>query len=228
MSVRARRWLLGSTAVVVIAFAIAVRLDQPSRRMPANSQSGQTSTSTSSGQTPGPPRGATSSAEFEGAALAPDTPAHTFTLTDQSGRRRSLSSYRGQTVVLAFLYTDCGATCVLVAQQIRGALGELAHPVPVLIVSVDPSADTPARIARFLSTVSLQRRARYLSGSPTQLRSLWRAYGVVPASAGRSAFDRSASVFLIDPRGNLRVLFQPEQLTPESLAHDIGLLQSGQ
>jgi hypothetical protein len=50
---------------------------------------------------------------------------------------------------------------------------------------------------------------------------VWRAYGVVPASAGRRSFDRFASVLLLDRSGRARVLFQSEQLTPEALAHDI-------
>ena len=138
----------------------------------------------------------------------------------------SLSSYRGQVVVLAFLYSTCGPTCIVIAQQIRGALDELPRPVPVLIVSADPTADTPLRVRRFLAHVSLTGRVHYLTGSPAQLRAVWHAYGVTPASAGRAAFDNFASVFLIDPSGFERVIFGMEQLTPEGLAHDIRRLQS--
>ena len=54
--------------------------------------------------------------------------------------------------MLAFLYSDCGAACMLIAQQIRGALDELRAPAcRVLIVSADPAADTPAACARFLA-----------------------------------------------------------------------------
>jgi protein SCO1/2 len=90
---------------------------------------------------------ATSSATagFDGAALPEGIPAPLFTLTDQYGRRVSLASTRGHVAVLAFLYSTCGDTCVVIAQQIRGALEELPHPVPVLIVSADPAADTRAR-----------------------------------------------------------------------------------
>ena len=75
---------------------------------------------------------------FVGAALPAGAPARDFTLTDQYGRRVSLASYRGQVVVLTFLYPTCGAPCILIADQIRGALEELPRPVPVLIVSADP------------------------------------------------------------------------------------------
>ncbi len=163
-----------------------------------------------------------------GAALPGEVPAPGFTLTDQHGRSVSLAEYRGRVVVLTFLYSTCGAPCELIAQQIRGALDELAEgharPPVVLIVSADPAADTPTRIAGFLGEVSLSGRVRYLTGTPSQLRAVWRAYRVKPASAGRATFDEYASVLLIDRRGDERVLFQSEQLTPEGISHDVGKL----
>jgi protein SCO1/2 len=174
------------------------------------------------------PAGVSSPSPFDGAAL-PVAPAHGFTLADptDNGRTVSLSQYRGQVVVLAFLYSTCGAPCVVIAQQIRGALDELGiHPVPVLIVSADPTADTPARVKHFLAQVSLTGRTRWLTGSLAQLRAVWHAYGITPPSAGRAVFANSVSVFLLDSAGRERVLFQSEQLTPEGLAHDIRKLQS--
>jgi protein SCO1/2 len=158
---------------------------------------------------------------FEGAALPAGVAAARFTLRDQSGSRVSLSSYRGEVVVVAFLYSACGSPCVVIAQQIRGALDELGRQVPVLVISADPAADTPASVERFLRQVSLSGRVRWLSGSPAQLRPVWQAFRVVPASAGQAAFARTASVFLIDRRGMERVIFQLEQLTPEALSHDV-------
>ncbi len=170
---------------------------------------------------------ATTSSGFDGAALPPSPPAPGFTLTDQDRRRVSLSSVRGHVAVITFLYSTCGATCLLIAQQIRGALDELPQPVPVLIVSANPSADTPASVARFLAQVSLTGRVRYLTGSPAQLRPIWRAYRVHPATVSRAAFDRFAFLLLLDARGRERVLFEPEELTPEALAHDIRRLKAG-
>jgi protein SCO1/2 len=161
---------------------------------------------------------------FDGAAL-PGPAAPDFTLADQDGKRISLSSLRGGVTVLTFLYSTCGAPCVVIAQQIRGALNELQRPVPVLIVSADPRADTPANVRRFLAGVSLTGRVHYLSGSAAQLRPIWKAYKVVLPSAGRRAFASYASVLLIDPKGEERVLFQSEELTPEGLSHDIGKLE---
>ena len=158
---------------------------------------------------------------FAGAALPASLPVRGFTLEDQYGRRVSLAGYRGQVVILAFISSTCGATCILLAQQIRGALDELPHPVPVLFVSVDPRADTGARVRRFLERVALTSRVCYLSGSPAALRPIWRAYGIVPVTSDRAAFERAASVLLLDREGRERVVFGSEQLTPEGVAHDV-------
>ena len=178
--------------------------------------SGSSSTSTVSSPTSIPGVGG-----FDGAAIPPGAPLRDFTLTDQRGARVSLSSFRGDVTILAFPYTTCGDACVVIAEQIRGALDELGKAVPVLLISADPQADTRARVARFLARTSLTGRVQYLTGSPAQLRAVWRSLRVVPASAGKAAFDQSASVFLLDREGRERVIFQLEQLTPEALAHDV-------
>ena len=173
------------------------------------------------------PGTSTSASGFDGAALPGGVQIPGFTLSDQHGSRVSLSAYRGQVVLVAFPYTTCGGSCTVIAEQIRGALDELGKPVPVLMISADPQADTRARVGGFLTKTGLSGRVRYLSGPPARLKAVWRAFHVVPASAGSSAFDRSASVFLLDGKGRERVIFQLEQLTPEGLAHDVRRLLGG-
>jgi protein SCO1/2 len=167
------------------------------------------------------PIGAERAPGFAGAALPGGVQEHDFTLQDQSGRRVSLAAFRGEVAVLAFLSSTCAAPCTLIAQQIRGALDELAHAPPVLLISVDPTGDTPVRVSGFLAQASLTGRVHYLTGALQALRPIWRAYGIQPLSSGRGAFERSATVTLIDRTGLQRVIFGLEQLTPEGLAHDI-------
>ncbi len=164
---------------------------------------------------------------FDGAAL-PAGVAPAFTLEDQRGRSVSLSGLRGRVVLLTFSYSTCGAPCILIAQQVRGALDELSTRVPaVLIVSADPRADSRQSVARFLAAVSLSGRAEYLAGPPSRLPSVWRAYDITPASVNAKRFKRLVSLLLIDRSGRERVLFDGEVLTPEALAHDIRKLESG-
>jgi protein SCO1/2 len=180
------------------------------------------SASTASQASSGPESG------FDGAAFPVAVSAPRFTLSDQYGHRVSLSEYRGRVVILTFLYSTCGDTCVVIAQQIRGALDELGEEhrrLPaVLIVSADPAADSAAHVRSFLSEASLNGRVQYLTGSLSQLRPIWHAYSVKPASVGARLFDEYAPVYLLDPLGRKRVLFELEELTPESLTHDVGKL----
>jgi cytochrome oxidase Cu insertion factor (SCO1/SenC/PrrC family) len=170
------------------------------------------------------------SASFDGAAFPAGLRAKNFALTDQYGRNVSLSAYRGRVVALAFLSPGC-RTCALVAQQVRGALDELeSHPpakpgVKVVFVSTDPEAPH-ARVGGFLNEASLSGRVEYLTGSPAQLRPVWHAYGVPPPSASKTASEAAVMVILIDRSGAERVGFGVEQVTPESLTHDIRLLEA--
>ncbi|MGA2452317.1 MAG: SCO family protein [Solirubrobacteraceae bacterium] len=202
---------LAAVAVVVVAAAVIVIAPGSGR----HSSSAGASSSVSAGPETG----------FDGASFPVGRPTPEFTLTDQYGRRVSLGQYRGQVVALTFLYSTCGDTCIVIAEQIRGALDELqaegARPPAVLIVSADPAADSPAHVRSFLSQVSLSARVQYLTGSLSQLRSVWRAYGIKPASDGTAVFDEYAPVLLLDRAGRKRVLFESEELTPEALSHDV-------
>jgi hypothetical protein len=129
--------------------------------------------------------------------------------------------------VLAFLYPGCGAGCVLIGQQIRGALGELKRPVAVVIVDAGSAPASRSGRESFLKEASLAGRALYLTGPMSALRRIWRAYSVTPAGAGAAKFTVNAEVRLLDKAGRERVLFGLEQLSPEALAHDIGVLQRG-
>jgi protein SCO1 len=211
--------LLAVTTVVVVAFVLLVLLDRAPSRSPARSPTTSASVA----------ENASSSSGFDGALLPGTVSAPDFTLTDQHGRRVSLRQYRGHVVVLTFLSTTCRPTCPLIAQQIRGALDELGggHSVPVLIVSADPTADTPAAVRRFLREAALTGRVQYLTGPPAELRRVLHAYGIVPSQLGNANSPHTASVLLVDRAGQERDLFQVEQLTPEALAHDIRKLERG-
>jgi protein SCO1 len=185
--------------------------------------SGHAGNSSSAADAGAPPPG---QGGFYGAALPGRIVAPSFTLTDQLGRRVSLSQLRGQVVVIGFLDSSCGAGCVLLAEQIRGALDELPRPAPTLLVSADPAADTPISVRRFLERVSLAGRVRYLSAPAAQAARVLHAYHV--ATNARSRADGGfLAVLLVDRRGLERVLYGLEQLTPESLSHDIRKLQGG-
>jgi len=168
--------------------------------------------------------GAADPTGLHGAVRPPQARAIDFRLHDQQGRLATMREYRGRIVVLTFMYSTCKDTCPLTAQQIRGALDQLGHDVPVLAISVDPAGDTPAHVRRFLVEQHMTRRMRYLTGTRAQLAPVWRAYGIQPQSAGS---EHTASTVIDDGAGRQRVGYLTDQLTPEGLAGDLRALSDG-
>jgi protein SCO1/2 len=162
------------------------------------------------------------SAGFEGSVRPPNIARAEFGLRDENGRMVWLRSMRGKPVVVTFLYTTCQDTCPLTVDQIRGALDELGHDVPVIAVSVDPANDTPRAARKFSLARQMTGRMRWVLGDERQLQRLWRAYFVQPQSSDE---EHSASTVLLDGSGRQRVAFATSVLRPEALAHDIAALE---
>lgn len=162
---------------------------------------------------------------FDGPTMPPRLRAKNFSLTDQNGHRITLSRYRGKVVVLTFIHSLCHDTCPFMVEQIKGALNDLPNDgrgIPTIGVSVDPSQDTTANRRAFLARHEMTGRMEFVNGPLPAMRRVWHDYAIQPVSP---KVDHSTFVLLIDKRGVERVGFAADQLTPEGLAHDIGVLE---
>jgi protein SCO1 len=171
------------------------------------------------------PAAVTTSSPFDGPTMPPGLRATNFSLTDQNGHRVTLSQFRGRVVVLTFIHSLCHDTCPFMVEQIKGALNELPNDgrnVPTIGVSVQPAQDTIANRRAFLAKHEMTGRLAFVNGPLTAMRRVWHAYAIEPVTP---KVDHSTFVLLIDKRGIERVGFAADQLTPEGLAHDIGVLQ---
>ena len=153
-----------------------------------------------------------------------------FTLTDgRSGSAVSLTGLRGSVVALTFLYTTCPDTCPLTAEQFREAqqqLGADADRVRFVAVSVDPVGDTPAAVRDFSASHRLDRNWHYLIGPPETLRTVWSAYGIRHEPGMSGMVGHSDAIYLIDAKGNARVLLHTMD-GAEALTTDIRILLRG-
>lgn len=158
-----------------------------------------------------------------GSGRAPD-----FTLTDGlTGAAVTLSSFRGNVVALAFLYTRCPDVCPLTAELFRRAqveLGAVAEKVVFVAVSVDPDNDTPRNVQEFSSAHRLDRNWHFLIGQRAQLAAVWSAYGIraVP-DEGKPTVTHTDAIFLIDAKGRERVLLRTSA-GAEELIKDLRIL----
>jgi protein SCO1/2 len=168
---------------------------------------------------------ATAGSPFDGPTFPPGLRAANFSLLDQNGRRTTLSAYRGRVVVLTFIHSRCHDACPFMVEQIKGALNDLpadGGAVEAIAVTVAPAEDTRANRRAFLARHELTGRLAFLNGPPAALRRIWHSYAIEPVTP---KIDHSTFVMLLDKRGFERVGFPADQLTPESLAHDIRTLE---
>jgi protein SCO1/2 len=165
---------------------------------------------------------ASAGSRFKGAVMPKGVRAPDFELRNQDGERVSMRAFRGQPVLVTFLYTTCDETCPVMAQTARGALNDLGHDVPAIAIAVDPPRDTPERARAFLSKQRATGRIDFILGSHAQLRPLWKGYAIQPQSVAQ---EHQARFTLVDARGFQRVGYPGSQATPERLAHDLRLLE---
>lgn len=137
-----------------------------------------------------------------------------FTLTGQSGQPVSLESYRGKVVILAF--TDPGSTtlgpmttaALLDAKTMLGAAGS---QVQLLGIDASPTAISVSAVRSYSEFHGMLSRWSFLTGSSSQLRSVWQAYSVGGVTLSQSQADQSPAVFVIAPDGKLAKLYLTRQ-----------------
>jgi protein SCO1/2 len=161
-------------------------------------------------------------AGLSGSLRPPGARVPDYRLRDQDGRPATPADHRGRPAVYAFIYSTCEDVCPLEVQQIRGALDDLGHDVPVVGVSVDPANDTPRRARAFLIDQHMTGRMRFLLGSSPELEPVWRAFGIQPQ---RDGADHSAYVVVVDGDGRQRLGYPVSQLTVAGLARDLARLR---
>ena len=158
---------------------------------------------------------------FSGAVIEPPMPLPAISLTDQDGATFQSASLRGRIVLIYFGYTNCKEECPITMAKLHQVLGSLksgADQIQVLMVSTDPSRDTPEAMRAFLAP--FQPGFLGLTGTPAQLQKVWGDYGVTVLDDGET---HSNLIYVIDRRGNFRLTFHYE-MAPDDIASDLRIL----
>jgi protein SCO1 len=118
-------------------------------------------------------------ATLRGTVTLIDVDASAFVLTDQHGRRTLPTDFQGRPVLLTFAFSHCTTVCPTIVHDVRVARAAANRPeVPLLILTLDPWRDTPARLPSLASRWELGPEDRVLSGSVEEVERALDALGV--------------------------------------------------
>ena len=144
-----------------------------------------------------------------------------FTLTDQAGRRRSDSEFRGRLMIVYFGYTFCPDVCpadLMAITQALDALGPQAQGIQPVFITLDPERDTKV-LADYVA--AFHRSLVGLTGSPEEIRKIANAYKAFYAKVpgereGEYAIDHTGIIYLMGRDGKY-LGFMPPQTNPDRL-----------
>jgi peroxiredoxin Q/BCP len=152
--------------------------------------------------------------------LAIGDPAPDFTLPDQSGQPLTLSSLRGQRVVIYFYPKDDTPGCTKEACNFRDRWSDLeAQGIRVLGISKDGAASHSKFIAKYTLPFTLLSDAE-----PCPVATAYQSYGL-KKFMGREFMGMLRQTFVIDPQGRLELIYakvKAETMADQILA-DLGL-----
>lgn len=153
------------------------------------------------------------------AAIHPGDPVPDFSLTDQTGRRVSLSEFSGKVVALTFIYTSCPLPdyCFRLSNNFGQLRKRFGPDLVLLSVTFDPVHDTPAVLARYATTWKADPRTwHFLTGSLVEVKAVGREFGL-NFWQEEGFLTHSLHTFVIDRRGRLAADFEGNEFSGRQL-----------
>ena len=149
-----------------------------------------------------------------------------FTLTDHTGKQRTLEDFRGKLVVMFFGFTQCPDVCPTTMSEMATVMKELgpsAADVQVLFVTVDPERDTQDLLSHYVP--AFDKRFIGLYGTAEQTAKVAKDFKVFYAKQpggvpGSYTVVHSAGSYVFDRQGQLRLFIRHNQ-GPAIIAHDL-------
>jgi protein SCO1/2 len=139
--------------------------------------------------------------------LAPD-----FTLSDQFDHPFTLTSLRGQEVVLAFIDSRCKTICPLTSTIMYNAKAQLAtsaaQKIQLIAVNANPTATSVATVQSWSIDHGMLHQWKFLTGSAQQLQSIYKQYNVFVQVDSNGVLEHDPIIFIIDAQGHERLYYE--------------------
>ena len=149
-----------------------------------------------------------------------------FSLTDHTGKARTLADFKGKLVVLFFGYIHCPDVCPTTMAEMAAVMKELgpsADEVQVLFVTLDPERDTQQLLSEYVP--AFDKRFLGLRGTPEQTAATAKEFKVFVAKVkgtepGSYTVDHTAGSYVFDRDGRVRLFLRHGQ-GPAPIVHDL-------
>lgn len=134
---------------------------------------------------------------------------------NQDGKPVSFEDYKDKVVVVFFGFTQCPDVCPTAMAELSQLMTkftpEEAAQVQVVMVSIDPERDTPEMLKAYVS--AFDERFNAITGTPEQIVRLAKSfkafYKKVAHTNGTYSMEHSSSLYVLDKKGESRILFKP-------------------
>ncbi len=130
-------------------------------------------------------------------------------LVSERGRTVTLDDYRGRAVLVTFAYAHCETVCPLLVHSALAARDEVAASSPertpaVLVLTLDPWRDTPARLTSLAAQWGMSGDAHVLSGEPETVERTLNAWRIPRVRNERTGeIVHPSVVYVIGPNGRI-------------------------
>jgi protein SCO1 len=164
--------------------------------------------------------------QYSGVVIQSPHPMPNFTLTNTAVEPFNLYDLRGKTIILYFGYTFCPDVCPATLMEITRAkqlLGSQGEDLAVVMITLDPERDTPAKLAEYLAYFDPSFIG--LTGTEEQILQATTPFGVYyekreGTAASGYLVDHTASAMVVDKNGYLRLVI-PFGVEAEAMAADL-------
>jgi protein SCO1/2 len=155
-----------------------------------------------------------------------------FTLINQDGERLRLKDLRGKVVLVSFVFTTCNGSCPATTHRMGQTARALkdkdllkADRVRFVSITLDPVRDTPEALRQYMKLYDADPAWwSFLTGEKEQVDKVHASWGMWTKPAANGQLDHPSRVFLLDPRGRIREVYNLDYLKPDWVLEDVQLL----
>jgi protein SCO1/2 len=155
-----------------------------------------------------------------------------FSLTTQDNKSLGLADLKGKVLVVSFIFTTCSGTCPATTHRM-GQLQQVLKDrglsrdgrVHLVSITLDPARDTPETLRGYMRLFDADPAGwSFLTGPREQVEKVIAAWGMWAKPAANGQLDHPSRVFLVDPKGRIREIYDLNFFKAGWVLDDIELL----